>query len=372
MTATTRQIRFMTNNFIGDDILSIPTSEKSNIYYPVENLFDQRRAKPWVSGGHYEITSTNNKIYFNDGALKTATVPIGHYTAATLKTAVDAAFAGAMTLDYVSSSPMHFKLIGAISGTLVLSTTSNAMWSTLGFTGTTDRVGNTFEADAPRNHTVERIVWDLGLPRIPTFFGAVDRIDQPWSLSNAATITLKANSINDWSSAPFILTLTRTDAGAFAFLDSIAEREYRYWALEIIDTENPGGTDAIRLGCAYLGDHITTTTSNIAIGFEKSYIDPSTVQMSESGVIYANRLTPYRAYRSAETRYLEASERRSWEQAFYDAGTTKAFFVSLDPMLEVSDDIEEYTFYARFEQAPTFRHVIRDLYTVNFNLVEAV
>lgn len=372
MTATTRQIRFMANNFLGGDILSIPTSEEANGNYPVENLYDQRRAKPWVAGSHFEITSANNKLYFNDGSLQTATIAAGHYTFATLKTAVDAAFAGAMTLSYVTSSPRHFKLVGGVSGTLVLSTQTNAMWSTLGFTGTTDRTGTTFEADAPRNHTSDRIVWDLGVPRIPTFFGAVDRIDEPWSLSSAAVITLKANSVNDWSAAPFSLTLTRTDAGAFAFLDSIADREYRYWALEIADPENPGGTDAIRVGYVYLGDHITTTTSNVAVGFEKYCNDPSTVQLSESGVVYANRLTPYRSFRSAETRYLEASERRDWEQAFYDAGTARTFFVSLDPALEVSEDIEEYTFYARFESAPTFRHVIRDLYTVNFSLVEAV
>jgi hypothetical protein len=94
--------------------------------------------------------------------------------------------------------------------------------------------------------------------------------------------------------------------------------------------------------------------------------------VSESGTVYANRLTPYRAFRSAEARYLEASERRQWEQAFYDMGTARAFFVSLDPMLEVSSDIEEYTFFARLEAAPSLRHIIRDLYTVNFSLIEAV
>jgi hypothetical protein len=86
----------------------------------------------------YNVNSSNNVIYFNDGTNRTATVTPGNYTAQTLKTAVDAAFAAsgtALTITY-SYSSQTMKVTITASGAITLTfgtNTTNSMAQLLGY-----------------------------------------------------------------------------------------------------------------------------------------------------------------------------------------------------------------------------------------------
>ena len=69
---------------------------------------------------------------------------------------------------------------------------------------------------------------------------------------------------------------------------------------------------------------------------------------------------------------MPASERRLIEQMFFDFGKHDPFFVALDPTLAFSTYDWELTKFVRFEGMPTQTNYYADVYSMAFNLVEAV
>jgi hypothetical protein len=375
MTATTAKARFMANNFLGADIPLTATSEATG--FPVENVYHSVRSKVWRGAGHFEITASNGTFYFNDGSARTAVVPPGGYTIATLATAIAAAAVAAgasatVVASAYSTAPYIWQLVFNSSVTLTLSSTTNAIWDVLGFTGSTDRTGTTFRADAARAHTHEIVQAHFGAPMTPTFFAAIGAIDEACPASENAVWTLMFNNIPSWSAPPVSVTLERSDAGFFAFLDSLATTTYEYAALKIVDRENVLGTAGAQVGHLYIGDHTTLTSSNIGIGFTKSFVDRSEVQRSLDGTRYSNLRPKYRSFRGFGVGLIDAAERRELEQLFFDLGVGESFYLSIDPALEVSESLEEMTFYACIPSEPTIRHEIRDRYSIDFDVEEAV
>ena len=377
MSALTCKARFMSNNFVdGDGILVSATSAHTS--YPITNLADQRRSKVWRPAGNFEITAANNKFYFNDGVARTATVPIGIYSPATLASALTTACtatgttAGPVVLSAVTTEPYLWKVTFTASVTLTLATTTNAIWNTIGFTGTTNRVGTSFIADAARAHTHEQITWYFGAPMLSSFVGVVGPISEALKLSHTATATLLLNNVNSWAAPPVVIPLTRTDAGLFNFYDSSVSSGYEYAALRIVDPANVLGSRGLELGHVYVGDHDTMTNANVEIGFSKSYVDSSTVQVAEFGQRYANSRPKYRAWRGLVTGKILATERRALEQWLFNVGVTRNFYASLDPQLEVSLSLEEMTFYGYIPADAIATNAIRDYYSLGFDILEAV
>lgn len=374
-TATTRQARFMANNFLGDDVLVRATSEATG--YGVENIYSPLRSEVWKADGYFVITSSNCKLYFDDGSARTATVPTGAYTPATLATAIAAAVVSSgasatVVASAYSTAPYVWQLVFSTSVTLTLSTSTDAIWDTLGFTGSTDRTAATFVADAARAHTYEQITVNFGIPRAVTFFAAIAEVDQVLSLSQAATVTLMASNVDDWESPALSVDLTRDDRGLFNFQDSASSYEYEYWALRIVDRENVLGSAGIKIGHVYLGDHVTfATRSNVGIGFTEVDQDPSTVQDSDGGQRWARERTMRRRWQGLSAGLLAAADRRELRRIFRAVGISRPFYFSLDPMLSYSEALSESTAYGMIDGDPKWPHVIRDVYGLEFDLVEA-
>ncbi len=374
MTATTSRARWMSNNFIGADIVIRATSEA--IGFPVENIYHPARSKPWRSAGYYEITAANCTLYFNDGSARTATLNTGGYTASQLETELAAAVvrsgaSATVALDDYSTAPKVWRLTFSTSVTLSLSNASNAIWDTLGFTGSTDRVATVFVADAARAHSYEQLTFNLGVERTPSFFALTCAVDEVCRLSSSAVVTLMASNIDEWTAPPKSITLTRTDFGVKEWLDSQTLLGREYFALRIVDRENPLGSAGIEIGHLYLGDHVTTTTSNVGVGWRKKWMDPSTSQKSIDGTKYSLLRPKYRSFTGVGVGNVSADERDDLEQTFFDLGTTVPFYASLDPGLEVSASIDELTFYGYLVDFE-LQHVIRDYYSISLALEEAV
>jgi hypothetical protein len=364
----------MANNFVGETELVSTTSEA--VGYPVENLFNPIRSKTFRFAGNYTITASNGTFYFNDGSARTAVVPPGSYTATTLATAIAAAAvtAGAtatVVASAYSTAPYVWKLTFNISVTLTLSTSTNAIWGVLGFTGSTDRTGTAFVADAARAHTHEQLTFYFGAPLSPTFVAMIGAIDEAFALSDTAVVSFMMSNINEWTSPPVNVTLSRTDAGIFAFLDSLASTAYEYGAIKIVDRENVAGA-GIEIGHLYIGDHETVTTSNVGIGWKRTHTDQSRSQRSLNGTKYVAALPKYREFTGLAIGNIDPSEIEDIEQTIFDVGTSRPFYVSLDPMLEVSTSLEQLTLYAYLKSDGDIVHRIRDIYSIAIDIEEAV
>ena len=59
--------------------------------FGVANLANVRRDLVLRFAGNFTITTANQTFYFNDGTNRSANIPVGSYTAATLATAIAAA-----------------------------------------------------------------------------------------------------------------------------------------------------------------------------------------------------------------------------------------------------------------------------------------
>lgn len=361
----------MNNNFL-DSVFTYSSQLSS---FPATNAINKSRSKIWKPAGNFEITSTNNKIYINDGSDKTITLTSGSYTYATLASHIQTqlnASSSNWTCTYNNTTTFKFT-IDRSSGTEVLrlSQTTNAAWDTLGFTGVSDTSSAPFVADEQRNHTSEWLQCDLGVPQLATFAAIISGIDELFTLSQTATVKLRANNIDLWTSPPVDITIPVGDASVMRMLEDDNEATYRYWRFEIIDKYNPNGPEGFEFAYVYIGDYTTITLSNIAQGFTKELVDPSVQLQSENGALFFETRPRYLGISGCQIQLLSGSERKEIEQLFYELGVRDPFFVSIDPGVEVTEDLEELTRFVVMTSPPTLENIFRNYYNINFEMREA-
>jgi len=367
----TTPVRFMNNNYIS----RVFTYSSQQAAFPAANVYNTSRSRVWKPSGNFEVTASNKNIYINDTTDKTVALTVGSYTPATLASHIQTALNVASTswiCTYDSSSTFKFT-IERSAGTADLrkSQTTNSAWDMLGFSGNTDLSGSPFVADEQRNHTSEWVQCDLGVPQQATFVGLISGIDEIFTLSETATVKIKANNIDFWTSPPVDITIDVEDAGCLKFIDVINTASYRYWRVEFVDRLNYRGPEGIKIAYVYVGDHVTMTNTNIARGFSKQLIDPSNVLESENGALFFETRPRYLSISSAQIQLLNGAELREIEQTFYDLGVREPFFISIDPSMAVSDSLGELTRFMVMTAAPTFDHIIRDYYNIQFEMREA-
>lgn len=374
-TTRNHRIRFMENNFAEETGITVTYSSQLT-EFPATNCYQNKfRGKPWKPSGLFEITATNNKFYINDGSPKTATITVGSYlTPAALATQIQSQLntvSTGWTVSYLGT--YKFRVSHASAHTIVFSNSTNAIWTTIGYTYNTDQVISTnLDANEQRNHTSEWIRFDFGTQQLVTFFGLISKLDEVFSISSTATIKLQANNLDAWTAPPLDLSISRSDQGILTFLDTINDTSYRYWRFYFQDKLNPLGPEGFSFGYIYLGDYLTFDDRNVFNGFQKQIVDPSTVQETESGVMYFSNKKRYAVLSGNTIGFLDKSQRDLMEQFFYDYGRTTPFFVSFDPTLCWTNNASDYTKFVVFQDNPTFTHVIFDKFNISINFKEVL
>ena len=378
MTTTTNQrIRFMDNNLAELTSGSITYSSELAAFVG-SNSINKFRSKVWKPAGNFVVTaSSNDKIYINDGADKTITMTAGSYTPDTLATEIQTqlnASSSGWTVDYDNTAGEYkFRFAHGSAHTLRFSQQTEALWDDIGFVLTSDETISTErKADEQRNHMYESVVYDLGYNAPIEFFGVISPLDEEFSIGDSATIKIQANNLNDFSSPPLDITLSRTSEGIFYFFDSIADSGYRFWRFYFEDKFNVNGNEGFSLSYIYLGDYTTLTTTNIQVGINKTINDPSLRTESEAGAIYFDRKTKYTIINSSSIALLTTSERNTLEQLFFDFGTTTPFFLSIDPRSCITDTLPDLTKYVIFESPPVFSHIKAQYFNMSLSFREVL
>lgn len=347
--------KFSFNNFI-DSTLTASSAEST---YPSSNLYSGIRSKVWKAAGLFEISASNNKVYINS---TTYTLTAGSYTSATLITHFNSVTS--TTLSRNSNGRFVITLGG--SGTLNLSSTTNAAWSTLGFLTTSDLTGTAFTADERRYNTSEWIKADLGQPQIADFAALIPPANEAFACSNA-TITLQGNNVDVWTSPQVSEAMTVSSNGAFVAPSSTLE-PCRYWRILISDVTNSNITAAV----AWIGNSVVNTNTNLAVGFTRNRSDQSIRSFSESGQLYTDRRPRVLSISGASVQYLKDQELIDMEQLAYDLGTGRPFFIVIDPSLTVSTTIDQMTHYVEVDSDVQFSHVLNSYYNFSFSLREVL
>lgn len=326
--------------------------------YPASNLSSGIRSLQWKPSGIFEISSTNNKVYINGS---TFTLTAGTYTSATLITHFNTVTS--QTLSRNSLGRFVITLGGA--GTLNLATTTNSVWSTLGFLGTTDAAGTAFTADERRYSTGEWLKVDMLIPQRPDFGALVGNANEVFS-APTATVKLQGNNLDLWSSPPVEVTLEVSDLGAFCVPEDL--QPCRFWRLFIDDKKN----NSIAISAAYIGTGVKTTNTNISTGFARNRADTSIRLYSEGGQLYVSRRAKVLSLTNTGMLYLAGQDRTDMEQLIYDLGVSKPFFLVLDPGLNVSTALKDMAHYVYQNSDVSLTHVLRDYYNVSFDFREVL
>lgn len=348
--------RFCFNNWIESGSFTSSSSQSS---YSSTNLVSGIRSKVWKANGLFEISATNNKVYING---TTYTLTVGSYSATTLITHFNT-----ITSQTLSRNGLgRFVITLGSSGTLNLSSTSNAVWSTLGFLTSSDLTGTVFTADERRYNTSEWIKVDMLQPQVAQFAAVIPPANTVFS-APTADIYLQGNNTDVWDNPQVNIAMSVDSTGAYA-APNVSDKPCRYWRVKFVDVKNSDISAAV----VYIGDATINTNTNFAVGFNRNRVDQSAKLYSENGTMYVNRQPRFMTITGASVQLLKGQELIDMEQLFYDLGTGRPFFICIDPSLAVSTSLGQMTHYVEVDSEPSFQHVLNSYYNLSFTLREVI
>lgn len=352
--------------------------------YPRSNAVSRFRNEQYRANGNFTLNSSNTALRIRVGAdTTTISLTAGNYNYETLASHISTSlntYSTGWSASYdLSGATYKFNISRYQSATLLLSQATNAIWNTIGFTGTTDLTDTSFVADEQRNHTHEYVQFDLGYEANITTFFCIGSLSEKFSISSDATILLKANNINDelqWPSPPLEINLAdyRNDSGIYVFIDSLlTDTRYRFWRLHIEDKYNyQGPLECVRISNIYLGDYIYLNNRNIQNGFVKSVFDPTVRSESEAGSLYWDVKTKYTLINSVGFSFIDKDDRETLETLYNRLGTYTPLYISIDPNLQVTNTLSDMTFFCVYNEAPTMTHVIYDKFNYFLSFREII
>jgi hypothetical protein len=242
----------------------------------------------------------------------------------------------------------------------------------MGYLTIIDLVGTSFVSQAPRIHSEEYLIFDFGIPRPVDFLAIISPINENLGISLGATITLMgANVPNAWDAPAMSISIPVSSKGAFKFIDD-QDSSYRYFKLKIVDRENNLGF--IEASHLYMGDYVTIDdpNGNITNGFQVIEEDLSSSVMTESGRMYFDSNTKLTNFDNTSVAIFNDSTKNTIMELWEKLGKTTPFYVSLDPKVVASQDIQDLTRFVYFKSQPIFSHIIYNKWSCSFSLREVV
>jgi len=372
MITENKRVRFCENNYVDANSILDFSSEMTD--FPFSNSYTDERSKVWKPSGYFKITSSNNKIYFNDGLSdQEVTITIGEYAtpqllASEIQTRLNDVMVG-FTVSYGAN--FKFVISNTSEVTLKLSITTNSIAETLGYTSQVDSFAYTFYADVISVHTSEWATFDLGYEASVDFVAMVGNVDEIFTLSSTAQVVLYGNNVLDFDTPAFTKQLTRFDGGIMNFIDD-ADSSYRYWKIEIIDPTNVNGNQCFSISNLYLGDYQTLQSRNLENGFTVSFEDKSKTYEAESGSKFFDKKAKFKKFDGMSLGFLDKTDKKMFDTMFQKLGISTPFYISIDPTGCFTDELDELTKLARFSSSPSYQHIIRDIFSIKISIEECV
>jgi len=361
--------RMLWQNFVTLAAATLGASSASPAF-PVRRFRDPLRSNRWRSAtGWTVVAGWNDKIDFNRGGVKVATIAPGTYaTGALLATAVVAALeaADATPVWACAYSPSTFKftLSGDLAFTLLWSTGANSDTSVgldLGFDVAADSA-------SALTHTGADAVYQSR--HYLTFdFGSIQDVQEvivfdhnsvsggTWT-AQAATLAADVLLAPDFSRALDNLeNVEEVRAAVFA-----AAETYRYWALVIDDRANADGF--VEAGIAYAGYWLTLDLP--APGLTRDPVDYSGAAFADQGAQSQNRKQSTSRW-GYKFEVLSESQVDELHAAARELLTGGAFFFVRDP--EEDAGAVKYVFLPGL---PRIRHTAADKWEADVDLQECL
>lgn len=373
------EFRILDYNYVFQNNVTL-TASSADSEYPVSNLKNPIRGKVWRSSstaGTFTISSSNNKLDFNEGGGDlAATITTGTYTATTLateiKTRLDAAGGDTYTVTYSTSTGRW--TISSDGGTLSLlwdsgTNSSNTIGDSIGFTTSADDTGATsYTSDSVAIHTEETITIDIGTTEdIDSIVAVFDPITGP-TISSTATVKIQANASDVWTSPSVDVTLSLD-----AVYDTLTyywstNQSYRYWRFYISDPTN--ANLYVALPIIYLAKSVQLSQTP-DIGFPDTLQDLSIRKENEYGHAYFDVYPIRRRFEFAFTALTE-SDVETLQEVYRRVGITEPIVISLDSTATLFDK-DRFTLYGRIDGEIVSENVFYSYFSVGaLSVLEAM
>jgi len=192
-------------------------------------------------------------------------------------------------------------------------------------------------------------------------------ISEYFGISDAATITIKANNINDFVTPAYTDTMTIDENGAYLFIDAATNTDFRYWQVGIDDNTNP---DIIKHGYLYKGDITQPQSKTINKGFRSKIVDPTKKLTTIDGSEFFNEKQKFNRIDGLALGYVPIDDRLVLEKMYWDNGKATPMVISLDPNLKISNSYSNLTKLMKWEDSPNVVHNFDDVYSMSFTINE--
>lgn len=355
------------------------TSEDAN--FPATNVRDNpHRTAVWRSSGYFELTSSINKLDFKEsggGSEKSVAIPVGNYTASELEFEVKnqmEAVSGVGATYTVSLSATTGKWTIATDQSFLSllwssgSQSGSSIGSTLGFATSADDTGATSYTGASiALHTVERLVIDLVSTNEPVDSFALVFPPEDIKLTNQATLKLRANATNVWTSPSVDESLTIDENLGVATHFFSSDQAYRYWAVEVTDSKNPNLF--VELSKVILAK-ATTLDHGPEVGFSYEIADTSDVESTEFGHEYHD-LLPNRTAFGFNLRLMPVADQTKLANIYNRVGRVTPVAIALDADAELFDK-DRFFLYGRLSGSLSQANVFRNNFDQELTLTEAL
>lgn len=352
-----------------------PSSEDSE--FPASNLQLYSRARTWRASGYFVITSSNNKLNFDEGGSElTATITAATYTpttlAAEIKTQMDGAGgAGTYTVTFSTSTGKWTLASDQATFNLLWNTgtdTANTIGDTIGFDTSADDTGAvTYTGDNIALHTEEFLVVDLGsalaVDSVALMFNPIDGI----TTSSTATIKIQANASNSWGSPSVDVTLTPDTQDKVATHFFSSDQSYRYWRLSIVDPDNANAYLEIpKLILA----NATVLTQNPDKTFGYTLSDQSEIRRTDYGHQYSDQRPNLRSM-DFSFKYIDYTDSETLMDIYNTVQSVIPIAISLDST-EVLFDKDRFFIYGTLDKSMSFKGVVRNIFDSALKINEVI
>jgi hypothetical protein len=371
-----------------DDVVmrsdTIITTNGYEVTFPPEFLQDQLRQKP-IKWGAYIVDENNNKLDFNRGGVKVATIASGTYATPTayalaVTAALEAADAPPTWVVSYNATTKFFTIAdsGGASFDLLVQTGANAYRSCFADMGWdadfSDQTGSPSYTAIRKSYQSRKYIILSKADGSAASAGAIIIADHNMTLLGSSTVRshvhIQGNATNAWSAPTLDEELTELPEVNGLEDQNVPTRHYfeddvqafEFYRIIIDDVQNPDGYN--RLGRLFLGgwlDLAICISSEMTIQRQ----DFSTAQEGPDGTSFANLRRSRQVFNIG------------WKEA--DTGTHAAllgFFRTVAAYRQwfMDFDIVEYgeTYYGYFQEPPARSFVPIEYWDWTFTFYEAL
>jgi hypothetical protein len=370
--------RIFNVNYADYNLLPNVDYSSEQVDFPVSNIFNwQRRSKVWRSDGYFRVTNNNSRLIFREstGVDLTAVLSIGEYTKTTLCAAIKSAMEvigdSTYTVTY-DTTYLKFRLqSNGVGGTGIFelvktgSTLANSIGLVADMSGALDYYMDDITIHGDDG---EWILLDMGISTNPDAVIMIDRKQISLQITPQAVVKIQGNTTTNFDNPEYSQTLDYDDEVLSYISDTgMSASSYRYWRVQIYDPRNPNGY--IQLGSLFVGNFMSPSRGRAQFPLQQQYIDQSTTNYSEGGVGFSDNKFKTQSFNVSMFAYQKA-DIEELDTFFFEYGTTKSFFVSMDTTEAYSTDYHRRIIFCKFSDSPQWTLTRPDIFEVSMSFRE--